>query len=86
MTQGKCALRKRAPSLPHPSPLFYPPLSNTMSTSITRNVVAGLALAIPLMAPGAAAFGVADTFALLIGLALLFIMICAGLGWYSRRV
>ena len=35
---------------------------------------------------GVAAFDGADAVALIIGLILAFIIICAGLGWYSRRV
>lgn len=55
--------------------------SNSKPVSLALSVLPLLSLA-----QGAEAFDAADAVALIIGLILAFIMICAFLGWYSRRV
>lgn len=56
-------------------------MSNDRAVAVTMAVVPLLAFA-----QGAQAFDGADAVALIIGLILFFIILCAGLGWYSRRV
>jgi len=58
--------------------------------SIQRYTALFLVLVLSLLnqvsaAGSAAKWDAGDTIALLIGLVLLFVAICAGLGWYSRR-
>lgn len=57
-----------------------------MSSSSQFTTLAVSVLPLLALVQGAAAFDGADAVALIIGLVLLFILLCAGLGWYSRRV
>jgi hypothetical protein len=57
-----------------------------MNQSITVRSIGFALLALLFQAPGAQAFDAGDAIALVVGLIIGFIMICACLGWYSRRV
>jgi hypothetical protein len=63
---------------------FFPrSMARLSQVAGSATVVAALTVA---QASGAHAFDGADAVALIIGLILAFVIIFAGLGWYSRRV
>ena len=70
----------------NPPPLFL--LNRTMpqQSSLVSKSLGFALLGLLIQTQGAAAFDAGDAIALIVGLILGFIIICACLGWYSRRV